>query len=430
MKNDILDYTINTAIKKGAEQVEVSLAEKTQDELYFNNGKISLLRSTDDISLSLKALIGKKKGTTETNQIDKDTINNVCDKLINITNSSPEDDANALNTESISENYSKGLDKPDHQLMYDRLIEFIDKVKQRYPKVVLEEGGINFIKNINTKKNSHGVNLSIINGYYEFSAMFTGKDGEHSSSFNYTSFSATKLDKPMIDCINVDELLKQNQEQINVEKLNDKFTGSIVITPDALGGFINDITSHLSDYMMYTDTSKLKDKLNKEIAVSELTLTANPVSDDFITYRPFTPDAYKSSNLTVIEKGVLKSFLLSDYGARKTNLERASDYGTNLELAAGNTSKDEIIKSIDKGILLTRFSGGSPNDNGDISGVAKNSYYVENGKVKYPVNEVMISMNLFEMLKNITAISKERINDGSASYPWISVKDVVISGKV
>jgi len=88
-----------------------------------------------------------------------------------------------------------------------------------------------------------------------------------------------------------------------------------------------------------------------------------------------------------------------------------------------------MISSIDKGLLLCRFSGGNPSDNGDFSGVAKNSYLIENGKISKPVNETMIAGNLGEMIKNIANISKEKIDYGSEIYPWIQVKGITISGK-
>jgi len=89
----------------------------------------------------------------------------------------------------------------------------------------------------------------------------------------------------------------------------------------------------------------------------------------------------------------------------------------------------EIIKSTKKGIILKRFSGGNPSDNGDFSGVAKNSYYVEDGEIKFPITETMVSGNLVEMMMNIKQISKERINSGYHNYPWIKFDGLTVSGK-
>ena len=93
----------------------------------------------------------------------------------------------------------------------------------------------------------------------------------------------------------------------------------------------------------------------------------------------------------------------------------------------GDESLNDMIKSTDKGIVLCRFSGGNPSDNGDFSGVAKNSYYIENGKIKYPISETMISGNICEMFNNIISISKETIDFGNSIYPWIKFDGVTIS---
>ena len=94
------------------------------------------------------------------------------------------------------------------------------------------------------------------------------------------------------------------------------------------------------------------------------------------------------------------------YGANKLGKNRAVNDGGAYIVEPGKKSHKEIIKNIDEGVLLCRFSGGYPSSNGDFSGVAKNSYYIENGEVKYPISETMISGNISEMMKNIIAISK------------------------
>jgi PmbA protein len=88
-----------------------------------------------------------------------------------------------------------------------------------------------------------------------------------------------------------------------------------------------------------------------------------------------------------------------------------------------------MIKGVKKGLLLNRFSGGAPGANGDMTGVAKNSFLIEDGKITDALSEVMISGNLASMLKDVTAISKERINNGDSILPWMKVGNIVISGK-
>jgi PmbA protein len=103
--------------------------------------------------------------------------------------------------------------------------------------------------------------------------------------------------------------------------------------------------------------------------------------------------------------------------------------GSDLVINAGDQSIEEIIASVDKGLLMGGFSGGEPGTNGEFSGVAKNSFLIENGKIKCAVTETMVNGNLGEAFANIAAISKEQICNGGTVVPYIAVKGIVISGK-
>ena len=81
------------------------------------------------------------------------------------------------------------------------------------------------------------------------------------------------------------------------------------------------------------------------------------------------------------------------------------------------------------GAVQCGFSGGEPGANGEFSGVAKNSFYVENGKIAGAVTETMINGNLEQVFKNVTAVSKEQVCDGGSVLPWLACSGIVISGK-
>ena len=123
------------------------------------------------------------------------------------------------------------------------------------------------------------------------------------------------------------------------------------------------------------------------------------------------------------------SFALSQYGANKTGGKRAGNGGSNMRVEAGKQSLEEIISGIDKGVLVMRFSGGDPAASGEFSGVAKNSFLIENGKIACALSETMISGCIPEMLKQIRAISSETLKDGNVSLPYIAFDGLTISGK-
>ena len=100
-----------------------------------------------------------------------------------------------------------------------------------------------------------------------------------------------------------------------------------------------------------------------------------------------------------------------------------------MVIEGGDTPYADIIRNIEKGIIVGRFSGGEPNAKGDFSGIAKNSFLVENGKITCALRETMINGNLDELFRSIVSISKETTQNGSSVLPSIAFSGIVISGK-
>lgn len=130
-----------------------------------------------------------------------------------------------------------------------------------------------------------------------------------------------------------------------------------------------------------------------------------------------------------IKNGVLESFMLSLYAANKTGCERAKNSSFSLVMDGGDETLESIVSGIERGLLVGRFSGGETGASGDFSGVAKNSFLIENGKLTKPVSEVMISGNLASLLKNVRGISKERVCDGTSVLPYAAFDGVTIAGQ-
>ena len=143
----------------------------------------------------------------------------------------------------------------------------------------------------------------------------------------------------------------------------------------------------------------------------------------------FTDDGFRSEDYTIIENGVLKSYMTSLYAANKCKVERAKNSGFDLVIEGGDVALADMIKGIKRGLIVGAVSCGMPSGNGELSGVAKNSFYVEDGQIKGAVTETMINFNLADMMQNVTVLSKEVLCDGTMVVPYIEVSHVLISGK-
>jgi len=431
MKNsrEIAGYCVETLLKAGLQKSECTLRQTRKDELNLDSGEISLLRTTDDTSITLTGILDDKEGSISINKIDKESIDEAALKVFEMAQSSEADEANDISSAQPEAEFEKGSRAPDLDLMYTRMKEFMQYTSENYPSLILEQAILDFTTIQKFYRNSNGVDLQSRRGSYSFTPMFTSKEGTETSSFNYASTSMNELDGKLQEFGSIDILMKQSTEQVRSKEFQGKFDGDLIITPDCMETFLYMIASYIGDYALIKGTSIFKHSLGDWIASPLLTLRSTPLSDELATGYFITNDGFAAQDSTVIETGVLRTFLLSLFGANKTGLDKAVNSGGSWSIEAGESSLDEMIKSIDRGLLLCRFSGGSPSESGDFSGVAKNSYYIENGEVKYPVKEIMISGNIRDLLEKISRISAERINFGYAILPWIQAGDITIFGK-
>ena len=426
-RNELLHYCIDKLKRAGAEKFECSVSFSEKKELNIDSGEMTLLRTTFNTSLGISVIKDQKKGSTSINKTDKGSIDQAVEQVIELAKASQPDEAFDIAEKQPTKSFSKGDETADLDSMYNRMEEFLGYVNSTYPTVNLEQAVLDFTYSRSYFQNSNGVNFDINKGMYGFYPGFLSKDGKDTSSMNGTFFSALNLDKPLHKYCSIDTLLKQSTEQIRTQQVQNKFVGDVVVTPDCVSDFLGFITTDISDGKMITGNSLFKDKLNEQITHPGLTLHSHPVSEEICDGYFVTDDGYIAENNTIIDKGVLKTHLLSLYGSRKLGKSRAVNDGDAYLVDPGSMSRDSIISGIDKGVLLARFSGGSPANNGDFSGVAKNSYYIEDGEIKYPISETMVSGNIREMFENMGEVSKDRVDFGYCIFPWISFKGLTVS---
>ncbi len=418
-------------LNSGADKAQCHISKSEKHELNVAIDNISLFRTTFDTAVDLLGLVGNdgKKGTVAINKTDTESIGKAVWEVIQLAGSSKADPANDISGTQLSKSFSSGPAHGDLDNMYVRLKEFLAYSKAAYPNTLIEEINFDFTRTESVFVNSNEVEFRSNNGAYNFDAVFTSKDGVKTSSMNYVECRFKDLNLPIKDIGGIDRLFNQSAHQLQVGSVPGKFNGPIIITPECLSDFIVFFTGYLSNFAMIAGNSVYQDKLGQKIADCGLTLRSNPIGPEPAPAYFYTDDGFEAKNTTIIANGILNSFLLDLYAANKTGRPKADNMGGYYVIDAGDSSLNEMIQSTPRGLLLCRFSGGNPGNNGDFSGVAKNSYYIENGKIRYPIKETMVSGNIVAMLENIDQISKERNNDGYNLLPWIKFNNITISGK-
>lgn len=212
----------------------------------------------------------------------------------------------------------------------------------------------------------------------------------------------------------------------------------VVFDPDVARSLIGSFASCILGGALWRKSSYLLGREGTEVASPLVTIVDDPLIPRAPGSRPYDGEGLRSRKNLVVERGVLRTYLLDCYSARK--LERRSTGSgvrsggsvsastSNFILERGTSTHDDIIASTPSGLYVTELMGFGFNAvTGDFSRGAS-GFWIENGKFAFPVSEVTISSNLDTMLKNIDAVGDDLVLKTSVVAPTLRVKVMTISG--
>lgn len=427
---EIAQYTLSRLKEYGADDAQCKVKFGIVDEINVDAGEFSLMRSTFDSGITMKVIKDSKKGVIAINKIDIESIDAAAKECVAAAEVSTEDDCLSIAEKDENEDFYFGTEACDRDKFFDRINEYLDDIKKDYPKVFIEQLIADFSEGKSVFANTNGVEYSYTAAYYSMGSMYSAHDDDKTTSFNSTGIDFVDLNEKIIDKGTQRMMYEMCEKELDAVPFEGKFTGTAVFAPSCLADIIGTaIDSFTGDEAIMDNTSPWRKKLGEKVASDKLSVSLIPIDERIIGGERYTTEGYKSKNCDIIKDGILENFTLSEYAAKKSNETRCPTLSSCMEVKAGKTTYNDMIKNIDKGILVCRLSGGQPASNGDFSGVAKNSFLIENGKITKPVLETMISGNLADMLNNVFDVSKETAMDGSTVFPWVAFDGVTVSGK-
>lgn len=213
----------------------------------------------------------------------------------------------------------------------------------------------------------------------------------------------------------------------------------VVFDPQAAASLIGHLAGAISGSSLYRRASFLLDKLGEVVASPAVTIIDDPLALGGLASRPFDGEGVASRRLTIVEKGVLKSYLLDSYSGRRLGMPTTGHAArgtadapgvspTNFFLTPGPYTPEEIIGSVASGLYVTELIGFGVNGvTGDYSRGAA-GVWIENGELTYPVEEITIAGNLLEMFKNISMVGTDLRFRTAVAAPTIKLERMTIAG--
>lgn len=419
---------VDKALAAGADEAQVLHVYDELFEITYDNHDVSLVRTTVNDQVSITVFVGTAKGQSSLTGRSPDLIDKAVGEAVGAARAGMADPANGVTDGPSSDLTELGHSEPAKEEMLDTVVRHQELMAERYPQVLMRDSTYEFSNKWRSFANSAGRTHQERRAGYAATTIFSAKDGERATSFNYTSASSVDPFSDLIEVATLRQLLDATVASFDAKPVPATFVGDVIFTPDSLGTLLNPVVQSLSGYTLMKGTSPFQDSIGEAIADARLTVTNRPRSPEFPLAASFDGDGVPSSDLPIITAGVLDHHLIDWYTSRK--LGRPMTAGVfSLDVAPGAQSFDELVAGTERGIVLGRFSGGMPNQKLDFSGVAKNSFYVEDGKVQFPIHETMVAGNFADLLNAIRGIGSASVNYGGHAFPALAAGGVTISTK-
>ncbi|TMH08400.1 MAG: hypothetical protein E6H79_02535 [Betaproteobacteria bacterium] len=410
--------------RQGFEHAQVSASATTLTELNVNHNEPSLMRSTEQHKLALLGIVDGRKASTELSDFADDAVLGRIELLFAEARSAPRDDANAVSTDQRAD-IVQGPQSADEALLAGKVDELLAFRAEHTPRMMLDEAFASHTRVRTFTLTSGGSRLVNSLGWHAMSVFGTARDGKRSSSFNYTDGSTHALGgAPASEHFGIGPMMRDTERQIETQPIAAKFIGDVVLSPHAVADLLQWLHGQIGDVQLIAGSSLYRDKVGERIASPLLTLQSR---FDAPSVAAISADAFATPPVQVLREGRLVTLTPSLYGSRKTGLPHVPVAAGGWELAAGDTPRDRLIAGVSRGALVGRLSMGNPAANGDFSGLIKNSFLIEGGAIGPALSEVMIAGNVAQMLRDVTAVSRERLDRGLWLLPWLRVSGLNFS---
>jgi PmbA protein len=432
-KYEIADLVIKRALKSGADQVAVSIDDSSSRRIEIREQKIDRLQESIGNNLTVNLYVEKKYSAHSTNLLKKEELLKFVDNAVASTRYLSEDEFRYLPDKEL---YYKGGGE-DLKTMDTSMSEVDPKIKIDLARQA-ESEIYGTDKRIISVTATYEDNIS--NQILADSNGFKGESGGSYAGLTATASVKGDIGRPEDYCydynIFFDKLVKTGLGKTALErairKLNPKKLASgkyqMVVDKLVVGNLLGPFISALFGSSMYQKNSFLIGKVNSKIASEILSIVDDPLMISGFGSKHFDSEGLNAVKRDIIDQGTLRNYFIGTYYGRKLNLQPTSASTSNLIFRTGDKDLQGLVKSINKGVLVTGFNGGNCNGStGDFS-YGIEGFLVEKGEIVHPVNEMNISGNMKDFWNTLAEVGNDPNRFGSFLTPSMLFDKTDFSG--
>lgn len=432
-KYQLVNWAIEQSLKYGARQAAAGISDSGSNRIEIRERKIDKLEQANQHSLGIRLYVDGKYSEHSTNRLRKSDLERFIREAVAATRYLAEDEFRALPEPEL---YYKGngpelnlLDPAfgdvDPQKKIDLAFALENEILGRDERIISVSANYGDGMGGRVAATSNGFSGESSNSYFSMWASVSVKGGDARPSAGWSE-SALFFDKLTTRGIG-DTALKRALAKIGQRKIESARLPMIVENVSA-ARLLSPLIAALSGAAIQQKNSFLIDRLGQKVASDALTLIDDPHIPGGRGSRLFDGEGLAAMKMPVFEKGVLKTYYVDTYYARKLNVRPTTGGTSNILLKPGTRSLEQLIASLDRGILVTGFNGGNSNGStGDFS-FGIDGFLIEKGAIVQPVSEMNITGNLLQLWTNFTEAGNDFREDSSWRIPSLLFQDVDFSG--
>jgi PmbA protein len=436
---DLAEELVTYGRKLGADEVEVTLQEGREFVVEVRLGEIENLTNAGSRYVTVKIIQDKRTALTTSSDLDRTTLHSLIKNAVQrAALGSPDEYAGlpASDEDSIDPQALELFDPAIAGLDSETKIGLARETEKiaLADKRIINSHGAGFETNeVRTiLANSLGISRSFSETYCSLGVgLQAGETDELVEGYwGCAKRHVSQLETP--EAI-ARRAIARTVRQLGPRKIKTQ-VAPVVFEPEMTAWLMGFLFSCVSGVAVYNRATFLMDKLGERIAHPDMHVHDNGLLPRGLGSSPFDADGVPCRETPVLENGILANYLCNTYAARKLGLPstgNASGSGvgpSNFYLQAGTASPEEMVRSLDRGMILVRVLGHGLNSiTGDISRGAF-GLWVEKGEIVYPVSEVTISGNLGTLLENVIQVGDDLEFRSAVCGPSLLVDGLTIAG--
>lgn len=432
-KYTLASLVMDHAVKSGAGQASVSINDSRRSNIEIRDQKIDKLTESVRNSLTIELFVDKKYSAHTTSRLKKEELFHFVEEAVAATRYLAEDEFRSLPQTDLyykggSEDLrilDPGLDAIDARKKIDLATLVHDEAYKKDDRIISVTASYTdrISRRVMVTSNGFKGDTSSSNVSLDASVSVKGETGRPSDYWYENSIFFDKLIHTGIGTRALERAIKK----LGPRKIRSgKYT--IIIENRAVGNVLYPVFSALQGSSIYQKQSFLAGKENKAIGSPKLTFVDDPFIKSGFGSALFDSEGLATLKRPIVEGGILRNFYIDTYYGKKLKMKPTSGDSTNLIFQTGDKDLNKLIEGLNKGLLITGFNGGNCNGStGDFS-YGIEGFYVENGKIIHPVNEMNITGNMNTFWFNLLEPGNDVLEGDSFKTPSMAFGNVDLSG--